>query len=328
MSVRDRKWITTKGEERAAWVLDYRDKNGKRRIQTFERKKEAVAKQHEVAIELKDGTHVPSNESITVAHAGENWIKEGEKNNRERATLFQYRGLLDNHISPYLGKVKLADLTGPRVSAYDRAMHEKKTSEAMRRKALVALSSILRLAVKDGYVNRNVAEGHHVKADKRSKRKLKIGADIPSLEEMRAFLAVLDEGPERWRPFFLTAVFTGMRASELRGLHWNNVDLKRGEIHVVERADVYNDIGHPKSEAGERTIPIGPKVVNALKHRKTCLRSRKKRPTSGAKWTAAGAARRCALANGRTLEGRAFERDVSGSYPLRMTTATQCHPNR
>ena len=69
----------------------------------------------------------------------------------------------------------------------------------------------------------------------------------------------------RWRPMLLTAIFTGLRASELRGLRWADVDLKRGEIHVRQRADRYNKIGPPKSEAGERTIPLPPMVVNALR---------------------------------------------------------------
>jgi hypothetical protein len=32
-----------------------------------------------------------------------------------------------------------------------------------------------------------------------------------------------------------------------------------------QRADRYNEMGKPKSEAGERTIPLGPFVVNTLK---------------------------------------------------------------
>jgi len=53
----------------------------------------------------------------------------------------------------------------------------------------------------------------------------------------------------RWRPLLLTLIFTGLRASELRGLRWIDIDLKRGEIHVRQRADRYNEIGPPKSEA-------------------------------------------------------------------------------
>ena len=69
----------------------------------------------------------------------------------------------------------------------------------------------------------------------------------------------------RWRPLLLTAIFTGLRASELRGLRWADVDLKLGELHVRQRADRYNAIGRPKSAAGERTIPLAPMLVNTLR---------------------------------------------------------------
>jgi integrase len=72
----------------------------------------------------------------------------------------------------------------------------------------------------------------------------------------------------------LTAIFTGLRASELRGLRWADVDLKKGELHVRQRADRYNIIGRPKSESGERTVPLPPIVANALRELKlTCQKT-------------------------------------------------------
>ena len=35
MAVRKRTWTTAKGEQREAWVVDYRDKQGDRHIETF-----------------------------------------------------------------------------------------------------------------------------------------------------------------------------------------------------------------------------------------------------------------------------------------------------
>jgi integrase len=51
----------------------------------------------------------------------------------------------------------------------------------------------------------------------------------------------------------------------LRGLRWTHLDLKAGELCVRQRADQYNVIGSPKSKSSERTIPIGPFVVNTLR---------------------------------------------------------------
>ena len=52
-------------------------------------------------------------------------------------------------------------------------------------------------------------------------------------------------------PLALTAVFTGLRASKLRGLRWQDIDLNKRKLHVRQRADRFNDIGKPKTEAGE-----------------------------------------------------------------------------
>lgn len=63
----------------------------------------------------------------------------------------------------------------------------------------------------------------------------------------------------------ITAIFTGLRASELRGLRWSDVDLDSGELTVHQRADRWGVIGPPKSHAGKRTVPLAPMVVSALK---------------------------------------------------------------
>jgi integrase len=110
--------------------------------------------------------------------------------------------------------------------------------------------------------------GKERRADKRQRGKLRVGVDIPAPNEIRSIIAHLDG---RWRPLLLTATFTGLRASELRGLRWADVDLKRNELHVRQRADYYRKMGALKSEAGERTIPLAPTLVNTLREWKlTC----------------------------------------------------------
>jgi integrase len=140
----------------------------------------------------------------------------------------------------------------------------------MVRKAIGSLGAILADAQERGLVAQNVVHslrsrrrrGKDQRADKRQKGRLKIGVDIPAPDEVRAIIAHLTE---RWRPLLLTAIFTGLRASELRGLRWEDVDLKRNELHVRQRADRFSMIGRPKSEASERSVPLPPMVVNSLR---------------------------------------------------------------
>lgn len=60
---------------------------------------------------------------------------------------------------------------------------------------------------------------------------------------------------------------TGMRPSELMGLKWPDVDLKKGEVQV-RRVLVRDPDGWylrpPKTKRGTRTIPIPPAMVNTL----------------------------------------------------------------
>jgi integrase len=87
--------------------------------------------------------------------------------------------------------------------------------------------------------------------------------------EIRRFLAALQG---RHRPILMMAVFTGMRASELRGLAWPDVDLQKNEINVRRRADKFGEIGAPKSEAAARTVPLVRDVANMLRELKVAAR--------------------------------------------------------
>ena len=79
MSVRPRKWITRSGEERKAWVVDYKDRAGKRHIETFSLKKQAEARRKVIEDELDTGSHVPRRESITVEAAAKLWLDAKKK---------------------------------------------------------------------------------------------------------------------------------------------------------------------------------------------------------------------------------------------------------
>jgi integrase len=279
MSVRKRAWTTSKGVEKEAWVVDYMDQAGKRRLKTFAKKKAADNFEATASVEIRAGIHTADSASITIAEAGKLWLQTGENAGLERATLSTYRQHLRFHINPYLSNVKLSQLSAPMVREFmDRLargdMPEGAAAEprspAMVRKVRVSLSSLLGDAQERGLVSRNVVRelrktrhrGAERRAERREKGKLKVGIDIPTREEIKA---IVEAARGRWRPIIVTMIFTGLRASELRGLRWADVDLDERELHVRQRADRYNVMGNPKSESGERTVPLTPIVVNTLR---------------------------------------------------------------
>ena len=266
MSVRKRTWTTAKGVEKEAWVVDYVDRSegGQRRLKTFDKKKDAAAFAAQASVEIRAGLHTADSASMTIAEAANLWIQTGEARGLERATLAAYREHVELHIKPYLGSVKLSQLSAPMVREFEDKLaagtmpngaEPQPRSPAMVRKVRVSLSSLISDAQERGLVARNVVRdlrstrrrGTERRAERRQKGKLKIGVDIPTREEIKA-IAGAAQG--RWRPILLTAIFTGLRASELRGLRWADVDLVKGELHVRQRADRYSVIGKPKSESG------------------------------------------------------------------------------
>ncbi len=261
MSVRKRKWTTRLGEAREAWIVDYTDQDGERHIETFERKRDADERQAAVKVSVKEGTHTAASKSITVAEAADNWIRYVELEGRERSTVAQYRQHVDQHIKPRIGREKLAKLTTPRVNAF-RDELLRSMSRPLAKKVLTSLKSALKDAKRRGNVAQNVAADVSIAADRRNNGRLEVGVDIPTPDEIRR---ILGAAKGRWRSLLVTAIFAGLRSSELRGLRWSDVNLKRGELHVRQRADRWGTIGNPKSETSERTVPLGPFALHTLK---------------------------------------------------------------
>jgi integrase len=258
MSVRKRIWKTAKGEAREAWIVDYIDQAGKRHIETLRRKKEAEARAAKVRIDIGKGVHVAPHDSLTVAEAAENWIKRAEAAGLERATTWAYRTHVDLHIVPKLGRIKLAKLSTAAIEKFRDGLLDSTLSRATARKVLVSLKSLLKEAR-----YRHLADGVVIKNGKRERR-LEPGRDIPTPEEIKRLLAAAKG--TRQRALLLTAALTGLRASELRGLRWSDLDLgEAAELQVRQRADRWKQIGPPKSDAGTRTVPLAPELIAALK---------------------------------------------------------------
>ena len=270
MSVRKRSWNTAKGESREAWIVDYSDARGERCQETFAQKKFADARYAEVKVRLRAGTHVAPSKSVTVAEAGESWLRASEANGLERSTIKTYREQLHYHIVPFIGRLKLSEVSPAVVRGLEDDLRVQGRSGSTARRVISSLGALLADAQEQGLaahnavrdLRRNRQRGKERNAEKRQKGKLKVGVDIPTPDEIRSIIA---NTQSRWRPLLITAIFTGLRASELRGLRWADVDFNASEIHVTQRADRFNAIGKPKSHSGERTVPIGKFVANTLK---------------------------------------------------------------
>jgi integrase len=268
MAVRKRIWTTPNGEQKEAWVVDYADLSGTRRQQTFDKKRDADAYHNQVRNEVRHGVHTPISSSPTITAAGKLWLERADEDELERGTRAQYAQHLNLHITPLIGEVKLGQLTMPMVRGFETSLLKTGRSRTMTRKILTSLGSILADAQERGLVAQNVVSNlrrgrkrRGKGAEQRAQGKLEIGVDIPTLDEIRQIIPHLTVH----RPTILTAIFAGPRASELRGQGWPDIDLKRAIIRVRQRTDRYGETGPVKSLAGNRSVPLPPQLVRALR---------------------------------------------------------------
>jgi integrase len=268
MSIRPRKWTSPDGTKKMAWLADYRDQHGRRQRKAFDSKKEAKDFELRARSEVKAGIHTADAASITVADAGERWIASCRERELEATTINAYAQHIALKITPHLGATKLSALTAPIVAGWQKRLLADGCSAAMARKSKIALGALLADAQENGLVAQNV-----VYAMGRAKRKANgnraalaqaahEGIDIPYPKEIRAIHAKLSG---RYKAFLTLAPLSGLRASELRGLRWQNLDLTRGLLHVRQRADRFGVIGPLKTKAARRTVPLMPMVVTVLK---------------------------------------------------------------
>ena len=175
--------------------------------------------------------------------------------------------------------MKLSEISAQTVRKFEDRLREEGRSPAMVRKIIGSLGSLLADAQEQGLLRvtpseifaATGAEGRSGTPRNGRRASSRSASTFRHPDEIKAIIA---NAKGRWRPLLITAIFTGLRASELRGLRWKDVDLKTNELQVRQRADRFNEIGKPKSAAGERVVPFGKFVANTLKEWKlACPRS-------------------------------------------------------
>ena len=109
MSIRKRVWKTSQGEERQAWILDFFDGSGKRRHETFARRKDAEQREAQVRIDVSRGARIPARDK-TIAQIADDLLDHLREDRREQSTINNYEQHLRLHIPPIVGRQRMAGL--------------------------------------------------------------------------------------------------------------------------------------------------------------------------------------------------------------------------
>jgi integrase len=250
------------------WEVAYIDGAGERRAKLFATKTAAAAWLIDAQSDLKRGLHTASSVSPTVKEAAALWIERCKAKKLETMSIKGYEEHVDLHIVPFIGAKKLSDLTVPAVNAFADELGKAGRSAAMIKKVIRSLGSIFREARRRGLSNVAPTVGLDLDLPERADPR----PVIPTKAELQAIITGTTARPSRlWRAMVLVATFCGLRASELRGLRWTDIDFEARLINVTQRADASHVIGKLKSKAAYRSLRLSPLVLNALREWKlTC----------------------------------------------------------
>jgi len=244
------------------WQAGYVDGAGERRFKVFNKKSAAEAWLVETRHDVARGVHTPGSISPTVKEAAALWIKRCNEKRLEPMTVKGYEEHVNLHIVPLIGAKKLSELTVPAVNAFADQLRQAGLSAEMIKKVVRSLGAIFKEARRRGLSNVAPTIGLELDLPERDDPR----PVIPTKAELQAIIAGATARESRfWRALVLVAVFCGLRASELRGLRWLDVDFDARQINVAQRADASHKIGKLKSKAAYRTLRLSALVLNALR---------------------------------------------------------------
>ncbi len=171
----------------------------------------------------------------------------------KRTTLRSYEATFVAYLLPRFKDAPLAGVEYAAIAQLDAELVKAGLKPSSRRNVLIALRSVLRSGVEAG----RLAEMPKLPAPP------KVGRHVvtpPSAEEVALLLAATHPAA---RLALLIAADAGLRAGEIRGLRWGDVDLDADEL-VVRRALYDGEADTPKS-GHQRMVPLTPRLAAALR---------------------------------------------------------------
>ena len=255
----------------------------------FASKREAQEALTKVLASISTGTYIePSKLLLSEFLTGE-WLPAIRATIRP-TTFLSYKGHVERHLVPALGRIPLQQLSGAHINAFYAKLlgengngQKRQISPSTVRRIHATLHRAMKDAVRWNQIMRSPADA----ADPPRSSSADCEMKVWSAQELKAFLTAQRES--RLYPLWLTLATTGMRRGEVLGLRWEDLDLEAQSISIRQTRVMtgYQPLlSTPKTRRGKRLVALDPATAAALKE--DCHRQKQERLAAGSSWQRAG----------------------------------------
>ena len=233
-------------------------KGPKRRTVYGRTRKEAADKLSKALSDRVEGI-VVDDENMTVGEYLDVWLKGSVRGSVRQSTYDRDASLVNNHLCPVLGRIRLKKLSASHVQGFYRDRLDHGLSPSTVHKMHAILHKALSQALAWHMIQRNVTEV--------------VRPPRPAPKEMRP---LTPEGARRLleaacgnrlEALYVLAITTGMRQGELLALRWQDVDIDNGTVNVrrtLTRNGGSIEMGEPKTKKSRRSISLTRRAIDAL----------------------------------------------------------------
>jgi integrase len=203
-------------------------------------------------------------ENMTVGEYLERWLSDCVRETVRESTFSRDKYLVNNHVVPALGRMKLKNLGALRLQGLYRDRLDAGLSAATVQKMHQVLHKALDQAVRWNLIPRNPTDA--------------VKAPAPTPKEMRPLSANEARGlleaarGDKLEAFYVLALHTGMRCGQLLGLKWEDLDLGSSVPTLRVRRTLTRTgngtgltLGEPKTKKSRRTVRLTLRAADALK---------------------------------------------------------------
>ena len=226
--------------------------------------------QARVEFEKRGSTVYKAIEIKTYAELVENWL-ETYCHTVKKSTLVMTQSKINNHLLPAFGEYKLEKITPvviqQQINAWAKVYNQAENGITDFLPLHSLNKRILKYAVSLQVIPFNPARDVVI-----PRRKPKEGGKMKYLDDdnLKKFLAYLDQLPNTYQNFYDTVLYktllaTGLRIRECLALDWSDINLQNGTIDVNKTLNEQKDITTPKTKSSVRVIDLDNKTVLMLR---------------------------------------------------------------